>query len=356
MITYDILFKKYINDNIHIIDLAKEYQITGTIIRNLLVEYNIPIRTNKEVQCLDKTKNKSKETKLIKYGNEYYNNRPKSKITCLLLYNVDNVFKSDFFKSKIECTNLLKYGVKYATQSSIVKNKIIQTNLLKYGTEYGFQSELIKSKITQTNLLKYGFKCSLQNINVREKSIQTSLLIYNTKYPNQSELIKNKIKKTNLLTYGFEHAMKNKSIVQKSMDTRIKNGKKLPVSKISQELFFSIYEKLENKEHIYFGKLNKEFGRCCSNKKYYFFDFVDTNKKKIIEFNGDFWHYNPKIYDISYIYDESLIKKIYDIRTKEEIKLNEIRKEGYEILIVWENDYYKNKENILNQCLTFLNN
>jgi G:T-mismatch repair DNA endonuclease (very short patch repair protein) len=44
-----------------------------------------------------------------------------------------------------------------------------------------------------------------------------------------------------------------------------------------------------------------------------------------------------------------------DIWNDDKIKLNRIIKEGYEILIVWESDYRKNKKNVINDCIKFLN-
>ena len=46
------------------------------------------------------------------------------------------------------------------------------------------------------------------------------------------------------------------------------------------------------------GVYGKEFHRWNSIiRKNYFYDFVITSPvKAVIEFNGDFWHANPKIY------------------------------------------------------------
>ena len=32
-------------------------------------------------------------------------------------------------------------------------------------------------------------------------------------------------------------------------------------------------------------------------KKYYFYDYVDTITKKCIQFNGNYYHANPKYYE-----------------------------------------------------------
>ena len=55
-------------------------------------------------------RNKSKATKLEKYGNENYVNTDKYKETCLEKYGEDNIFKTQYFREKREQTSLLKYG------------------------------------------------------------------------------------------------------------------------------------------------------------------------------------------------------------------------------------------------------
>ena len=76
---------------------------------------------------------------------------------------------------------------------------------------------------------------------------------------------------------------------------------------------------------------------------------------KIIEFNGDFWHMNPSIYDENYF---NKISKIYakDKWEIDKIKIECARKNGYDVLIVWEHDYRKDKENTIQKCLNFLLN
>lgn len=81
------------------------------------------------------------------------------------------------------------------------------------------------------------------------------------------------------------------------------------------------------------------------------YDF--TFNKKIIEFNGDFWHANPKIYDKDFVIPVCNIKASdkWDI-DKEKIKLAESH--GYEVLVVWESDFIENQELIINKCIKFL--
>ena len=73
---------------------------------------------------------KSKQTKLERYGDEYYNN--KDKIIKTLLENYGGIgWSSKEIKEKAKQTNLEKYGFEYSLQNEEIRNKIKETNLEK---------------------------------------------------------------------------------------------------------------------------------------------------------------------------------------------------------------------------------
>jgi very-short-patch-repair endonuclease len=125
-------------------------------------------------------------------------------------------------------------------------------------------------------------------------------------------------------------------------------------SNISQELFWKIYSEIYEKyKKIYFGELNHEYSCGIRSKN---FDFVIKDNKKIIEFNGDKWHANPKLYeekDIPFDFIGLTAKEIWE----NDIEKNKMAQEnGYEVLIVWEKDYKDNPEKEIKKCLNFINN
>jgi very-short-patch-repair endonuclease len=126
------------------------------------------------------------------------------------------------------------------------------------------------------------------------------------------------------------------------------NEKKPYFSKISQELFFSI-----DKGDAYFASKNKEFGLRDKNN-YYFYDFVDVKRKKVIEFNGDDFHANPNIYESEEIPLKFINKTASEIWNFDKNKLNKIIDKGYQVLIIWESDYKKNKNKVIDDCIKFL--
>jgi G:T-mismatch repair DNA endonuclease (very short patch repair protein) len=83
------------------------------------------------------------------------------------------------------------------------------------------------------------------------------------------------------------------------------------------------------------------------------YDFVC--EKKIIEFNGDYWHCNPFIYEPTYFHKfmKCTAQEKWDIDKK---KIELIKKAGYEVLVIWESEYQENKELTINKCIEYLTN
>lgn len=87
------------------------------------------------------------------------------------------------------------------------------------------------------------------------------------------------------------------------------------------------------------------------NDKHYAYDFEYNHK--FIEYNGDYWHCNPQIYHKDYVHQ---IKKMtaYEIWKFDEEKLNAAKQNGYDVFVVWENEYLLNKEYVIEKCINFL--
>lgn len=83
-------------------------------------------------------------------------------------------------------------------------------------------------------------------------------------------------------------------------------------------------------------ELNIKYKRqfILENKIY---DFVCVDKKIVIEFDGDYWHWNPKI-NKGKPNNKKIAKNIINDAVKNMIAF----RNGYQIYRVWENDY-KNK-------------
>lgn len=236
--------------------------------------------------CIKCSPLKIKETKFKNHGDENYTNRKQAKETCLD-----------------------KYGVEYASQ---IKER---------GSEVS---------ITWKNKTK-------EELEIRQlRSKQTCLNRYGVEYASQSPEFQEKVKNTSLKKYGYDHFLKALGILY---------NKKF--SKISQELFWEIYKQLPEElyQKCYFAELNKErFVNLRGN--YFLYDFCLLSKKLFIEFQGDYWHRNPKFYEAT---EENL--KIWK---KDEFKKQVAEEQGFQIFYIWESEYKENKEEAIQKCLQFL--
>jgi len=124
-------------------------------------------------------------------------------------------------------------------------------------------------------------------------------------------------------------------------------------SKISQEVFWELYKIIKHKfDKIYFAELNHEYS-CVSKKNY---DFVIIDNKKVIEFNGDKFHANPKLYNENDIPLKFLDKSAGNIWKEDNIKINKAIKKGFNVKVIWEKDYLENKDKVILECLNFIFN
>jgi very-short-patch-repair endonuclease len=127
------------------------------------------------------------------------------------------------------------------------------------------------------------------------------------------------------------------------------------VSTIANKLFQEIINNLPLDDinqcitHI----LGKEL-MIKNDKRHYLLDFTLVLKKKCIEFNGDYFHCNPASFKETF-YNSRIKKFAKDIWQADEIKKQAILSCGLELLIVWENDYRKNPQEIVQKCLNFIN-
>ena len=83
----------------------------------------------------------------------------------------------------------------------------------------------------------------------------------------------------------------------------------------------------------------------------YAIDF--TWKDKMIEFNGDYWHCNPKKYKQDF-YNKSKQKYASEIWEYDRLKQQCIIDHGYKLLVLWESECKENYAESLQKCIDFL--
>lgn len=91
-----------------------------------------------------------------------------------------------------------------------------------------------------------------------------------------------------------------------------------------------------------------------NNKTYKHVDIQIVSKNIIIEYNGDYWHCNPRKYCKDYFHKKKnkLAKEIWKDDTS---RINFINSLGYKVYVIWEMDYMADKIGILKQMKEFIN-
>lgn len=97
--------------------------------------------------------------------------------------------------------------------------------------------------------------------------------------------------------------------------------------------------------------LNLSSQLCISSDVGYVYDMHVGNK--IIEYNGDYWHCNPLIYE-SEFFNKSIKMTAGEKWRKDDKKIKYAESQGYDVLVVWETDYNKDKEKVIQKCLDFI--
>ncbi|MFN3301014.1 MAG: hypothetical protein ACK41Z_12560, partial [Sediminibacterium sp.] len=211
----------------------------------------------------------------------------------------------------------------------------------KYGEEEGkIRFDEYRRKQAESNKLpyfiqKYGEEEGLLRYLNLNKSKAVTLENLQKKYGEEEGLLRYKEFRDKTLGIGF-------------------------ISKSSQ-LFFKEFEKVLEKHgfntnSIFYGDKTGEYVLFDSTSKLtYFYDFVCSKSKKIIEYNGDFWHCNPNFYNEDFLHP-IILKTSKQIWEQDNRKIQFAESRGYNLFIIWESDLYSNKEEVLTKCLNFFMN
>jgi len=83
----------------------------------------------------------------------------------------------------------------------------------------------------------------------------------------------------------------------------------------------------------------------------YAYDLYKKETKKIVEINGTYWHADPRVYqDLQ----QNLIHgTVQQIREKDEQKISYANSKGWDVLIIWELDYCKSPNEVIESIRRF---
>jgi len=142
---------------------------------------------------------------------------------------------------------------------------------------------------------------------------------------------------------SWQTTLNAKSTEEKARINRLKLTKGITVSNAEKIILEKIKLTIPTVIH--------QFTLSHLNKKQYIYDIMANNK--IIEYHGDFWHSNPMTYSPDFINPRTKIKAI-DKWHNDNKKLQYARARGYDILVIWESDFKKNREETIDKCIQFL--
>ena len=303
-------------------------------------------------------------------------------------YEVDcSVIKRVLVTNNIDVVKGSAFSVNYwikrglSEEESTQKIKEMKPNLIEYWLSRGFSVEdsKLKTELHLMNterafIIKYGndegVKLFKEKKNKQGKLNSPRSVEYWVNKGFSVEESKNKVSDTQntfslvkcVEKYGDKKGTKIFTERQnKWQDSLTKNGNmKMGYSKISQELFYSILEtyKIEDRDKIKFATHNGEFKLNNPAGGVYIYDFIDLTTKKIIEYNGDMFHANPKKYkktDTPHPYRKN--KTSLEIWELDKQKTVVSKNNGYDVLVIWDSEYrWSNKEKVIKKCLNFLRN
>jgi len=161
--------------------------------------------------------------------------------------------------------------------------------------------------------------------------------------------------------YGAVNGLKVWEDRQRKWSSSLLNNGNLKsgYSSISLELFDSIVSCLLDYEQQFIKYHNRGgefFINCIPN--YFLYDFTDLLNNKIIEFNGDVYHGNPLIFQpddicVNYKRKPLIAKELWE---RDKVKIDLAKENGFEVLVIWESEYKKDRIGTLNKCLSFIKN
>jgi G:T-mismatch repair DNA endonuclease (very short patch repair protein) len=236
--------------------------------------------------------------------------------------------------AKNQAITLLKMIEKHGEQEGSLKwgkycERQAETNTLEYkAQQYGWNKEQFKDyNATRA--------CTLKNFILRHGE-EIGLIKWNVYCERQKYTTSEKYFKER---YGEDDGERRFADFSKGRScSKFKNTKeKLIFNEINALL---VNDKLEYQIHI------SNIPGC--------YDFGNHKLKKVIEFNGDYWHCNPLKYDgdFFHLHKQKIAREIWE---------NDLNKyqaailQGYEIKVIWEHDWHLNSDKIKNEVIRWLN-
>ncbi|MGI0075848.1 MAG: DUF7487 domain-containing protein [Nitrosopumilaceae archaeon] len=237
--------------------------------------------------------------------------------------------KSFFIKKKKEITCLEKFGFKNTSLSPKIKQKKKETCLKNWGVEFPQQSEIIRQKGKQTNLEKYGVENPQQKYMLEVLPLLRDYDWLYNEYVNKKKTALYIGKELNVSDVLIGRYLRNHNI-----GVRYLNGFSY---KCIQWL-----ESIMQEENIFIQHA-QNIGEYRIPGTRFYVDGYCRETNTIYEFHGDYWHGNPKLYNENYM--TFMYVTTGELFQKTIERENLIKELGYDLVVMWENNWNKLSEN-----------
>jgi hypothetical protein len=262
--------------------------------------------------------------------------------------------QSDQKKSEISKKKSKALKNHYASENGIITKERIKSALLKEGLQ-----DIAKEKRRNTSLERYGdptYSNSQLASNTRKNFDKSRITkIYNTAYD------------TKIRKYGAMYSPSGKSKLRELKES----GHWKVIRKKVEQTWFRKYGVPYFPKSPFIGNTSKPQRMFCEllhqeigGMSQYFggelrierFHYDYCFQKKIIEFNGDYWHASPRSYLPQEIVSLPKGNKVTaeSIWEKDLKKINKAIENGYEVKIVWEYDFKLDENRCIKECLEWL--
>ena len=267
--------------------------------------------------------------------------------------NIDEVYR-DYPDLQVTCNKFIENHLKGENNpmSSRNKSELERKQASPYSLEHYYKKGA--KTVEDAILMRKQFLDTLD----RSTWIQSTNIEYYTRQgyslDEAQQIIKKKYSRNGLSYYLKKYGEEGKQLYAdriSSWHRKVMNGSSHSVA--ADNFFSQLYTKIKHiSNDVYFG--NNEKSILCNNKLYYP-DFLIYSKKKIIEFFGDYWNCNPNIYESTF-YNKVLQKSANDVWKHDNERIHNIISEGYDVLIIWENEIIENFNDCMEKCIEFINN
>lgn len=266
--------------------------------------------------------------------------------------NIDEVYR-DYPDLQVTCNKFIENNLKGENNPMSSKNKseLKRKQASPYSLEHYYKKGA--KTVEDAILMRKQFLDTLD----RSTWIQSTNIEYYTRQGYSLEEAQ-EIRRQKYATNTLEHYIKiygPELAVQKKKERVNKWKQTLFTGNTHSKISDTFFEKIANEynsDNIFYG--NNEYTLVLDNITA-LPDFIDIEKKKIIEFYGDYWHCNPLKYNSTFFnkHKELTAKQIWE-KDNERIQL--LKNNGYDVLIIWEYEVRHNFNFFVEKSLSFLNN